>query len=336
MFSYATKVLMALTGAALVAAGVFYAVVGGRAGAVLMLMLSLAAFFALVAVLGARVLDIAPDVPADAGPPEPNAHTPGPAATGSGWPVISAGALTLLAVGVATNSTVLIAGLIAVALAALGWFSKAWADHPTWTPRVSGRVVERFVAPLGLPVGGTVLAAVIAISISRILLATDIAIAPWISLVVAIAVLGACAWVASRPRMASTILSAMAVVAGVAMLGAGAVGAAQGEREFHKPHKDEPVVIHAKDSNFEEKRVEATPTHDNKILIEFVNEDPDVYHNVALYAGEEFNAEAVWNGQGFPGIAEKDYSFDAPKAGSYTFRCDFHANMVGTFVVQGG
>ena len=335
MFSYPTKVLTALTVAAALAAGVFYAVVGGRAGAVLFLMLSLAGFLALCAVIGARVIDIAPDVPADAGPPEANAHTPGPAATGSVWSMLAAAAFALLAVGAATNSAVLITGIIAVCLASLGWFAKAWTDHPTWTPRVSGRVSDRFVAPLMLPVGGTMLAALIAISISRILLATSVDIAPWISLVVAIAILGACAWVASRPRMASTILSAMAAVAAVAMVGAGAVGAAQGEREFHKEHEPEPVVIHAKGSNFVEKRVEAA-IHDDKIHIEFVNEDEEIFHNVALYESEAADAEPVWNGAGFPGHDEREYSFEAPDPGTYAFRCDFHANMVGTFVVQGG
>jgi plastocyanin len=336
VFSYATKVLMALTGAAMVGAGVYYAVEGGRAGAVLMLMLSLAAFFGLLVVIGAKVLDIAPDVPADAGPPEANAHTPGPAATGSLWPLLAAAALGLLAVGAATNAVVVYAGVIAVVLASIGWFSKAWADHPTWTPRVSGRVTERFVSPLTLPVGGTVLAALIAISISRILLATDVEIAPWISLVVAIAILGACAWVASKPRMASTILTAMAVVAGVAMVGAGAVGAAQGEREFHKEHEEEAVEIHAKDNNFAEKRVTAKITHDHEILIDFENDDEDVFHNVALYETEAPNAAPIWNGEGFPGPNTKHYAFEAPTPGSYAFRCDFHSNMVGTFEVVGG
>lgn len=336
MFSYATKVLMALTGAALVGAGVYYAVEGGRSGAVLMLMLSLAAFLGILVVVGARVVDVAPHVPADAGPPEASAHTPGPAAQGSGWPLLTAAAVTLLAVGAAVGPVVVYAGLIALILTAIGWFSRAWADHHSWTPRIRGRVTERFVSPLTLPLMGTALAALIAISISRILLATDVKIAPWISLVVAVAILGACAWVASRPRLASTILTAMAVVAAVAMVGAGAVGAAQGEREFHKEHKDEPVDLAAKDNNFNEKQVTAKITHDNEILIHFENEDRDVFHNVALYESAEADAAPIWNGAGFPGIDDRHYAFEAPKPGSYTFRCDFHSNMVGTFVVEGG
>lgn len=335
MFSYATKVLGALTGAALVTAAVYYAVEGGRAGAVLLLLVSAAAFLALLTVVSTGVTDIAPHVPADAPPPERNAHTPGPAATGSGWPVITAGALVVLAVGVATNEVVVYFGVAAVALAALGWFSKAWADHPTWTPRIEGRVVDRFVAPLTTPLGTTLLAVFIAISLSRPLLAADVAVAPWISLVVAIAILGACAWLALRPRVGPSAVTGLAVVGALAMVGTGIAGAAQGEREYHhKGHEEKAVAIAAKNNTFTKDRVEATLDH-GEVVVEFHNRDPEVFHNVALYDGPEESAPAVFNGMGFPGPETLTYRIKVD-AGEYTFRCDFHVNMVGTFVVGGG
>lgn len=336
MFSYATKVLAALSGAALITAAVYFGVQGDRSGAVLLLLLSLAAFVGVVTVAAAGVTDIAPYVPADAPPPERNAHTPGPAATGSGWPIISAGAVLLLAVGVATNEVVVYFGVAAVVLAALGWFSKAWADHPTWTPRVEGRVVDRFVAPLTTPIAMTALTAVIAISLSRPLLASDVAVAPWISLVVAVAILGVSAWAAVRPRVGPSALTILAVVAGLATVGGGIAAAAQGEREFHhKAHAVEPTEITAENNEFLEERVELKPTDHGTVLVEFHNLDRDVFHNVAVYDGEDLSAPALFNGEGFPGIETKTYEFEI-RAGRYTFRCDFHVNMVGTFVVGGG
>jgi plastocyanin len=333
VFSYATKVLMALCGSALVGAAVFYAAVGGRAGAVLMLFLSLAALLAMLTVIAAGVRDIAPFVPADAPPPEPRASTPGAPATGSGWPLFSAAAVTLLAEGAATESVVLISGLIAVGLAALGWFSKAWSDHPTWTPRVSHRITDRFVAPVGLPVGGFLLAALIAVSFSRILLASSEKVAPLVALVGAVLVLGACAWVASRPRLASSALIALSALAGVSLVGAGIAGATQGERPFEKHEKVEPAEITAKGTNFLEKQVQVPSTGD--VTIRFTNDDAGTYHNVAVYKGDGAEAEVVFNGEGFPGIRRKTYAFKAPAAGTYQFRCDFHANMVGTLIVGG-
>ena len=333
MFSYATKVLTALTGSALIGAGVFYGVVGERSGAVLLVFVGIAALLALVTVVGSGIVDIAPFVPADAPAPERRATTPGEAARGSVWPLATAAAVGVLAVGAATNMAVVVAGIVAVVLASLGWFAKAWTDHPSWTPRVSGRVADRFVAPLGMPVGGFVLALIIAVSLSRVLLAIPEEVAPWIALAAAILVLGACAWVATRPRIASSALMALAAVAGVSMVGAGIAGASQGERKFEVHEHAEAIEVQAKDVNFVQKRLEAPAQ--TEVTIKFENEDDGIYHNVAIYQSDAADAAPIFNGKGFPGAKTDTYTFKTPAPGQYSFRCDFHANMVGKFVVGG-
>lgn len=334
MFSYATKVLIALTGSALVGAGVFYGVVGERSGAILLAFVGIAALAALLAVVGGGVVDVAPYVPADAPAPERRKTTPGEAGRASAWPLAAAAAVAVLAVGAATNAPTLDAGIVAVVLATLGWFAKAWTDHPTWTRRVSGRVNDRFVAPLGMPVVAFVTAAVIAISVSRILLAINEKVAPVIALSVAVLVLFACAWVASRPRVTSSALVALLAIAGVSVIGAGIAGATQGERRFEeKAPVAAPLVVHAKNVAFAEKRLEAPAN--KTVTLDFTNEDAGTYHNVALYSSDKADATALFNGRGIPGVKTEKYTFKTPGPGEYTFRCDFHANMVGTFVVGG-
>jgi plastocyanin len=334
VFSYATKVLTALTGSALVGAGVYYATVGEHAGALLLAFVGVAAVLALLTVVGSGVVDVAPHIPADAPAPERRKTTPGAAGKPSGWPLAAAGAMAVLATGAATNAAVLDAGIIAVLLASLGWFAKAWTDHPTWTPRVRSRISDRFVAPLGLPVGGFVMAAIIAISVSRILLAIPERVAPLIALVVAVLILGACAWVSTRPRIASSALIALSAIAGVSVIGAGIAGATQGERKFEeKAAPVEPLVVHAKNVNFMEKRLEAPAN--TEVTLRFTNEDAGTYHNVAVYQSATPDAAPIFNGRGFPGANTEKYTFKTPGPGQYTFRCDFHANMVGTFVVGG-
>jgi plastocyanin len=333
VFSYATKVLIALTGSAFIAAGVFYGVVGERSGAVLMVFVGIAALLALLTVTGSGVVDIAPDVPADAGAPDPQATTPGQPGRASVWPVLAAAAVAVLAVGLAVGPAMVYAGIIAVAVAALGWFGKSWTEHATWTPRVSSRVSDRFIAPLGFPVLGFLLAAVIAISLSRVLLAIPEKVAPWIALGVAIVVLMGCFWLASRPRIRSSAITLLAALAGVSMLGAGIAGATQGERKFEAHEHDEAVEVEAKDVNFTTKELVAPD--EEQIRLKFVNEDDEVYHNVAIYDSEAAEAKPIFNGEGFPGPDSRTYVFKSPGAGRYTFRCDFHANMVGTFVVGG-
>jgi plastocyanin len=333
VFSYATKVLTALTGMALVGAAVFYAFVGERSGAILMLFLAVSGLLVIITVEASGVRDIAPYVPGDAPAPQRHAVTPGEAAKGSIWPLLAAASVAVLAVGAATTEAVVYAGIIAVVLSSLGWFGRAWADHATWTPPVRERISDRFVAPLGLPLLGFALTAIIAISLSRVLLATSLEVAPWIALGVAVAILFGCAWVASRPRVASSALMALAALAGVSVLGAGIAGATQGERQFHPHHGDEPIEVVAKDTQFEEK--ELTAPAESLVTMKFKNLDKDVFHNVAIYTSPEPDAAPIYNGAGFPGIQTKTYKFKTPAPGTYAFRCDFHVNMVGTFVVGG-
>jgi plastocyanin len=335
VFSYATKVLMALTGSAFVGAAVYYGVVGEKSGALLMVFVGLAALLALLTVVASGVLDIAPQVPADAPAPERRATTPGEPARGSVWPLLTAAAAAILAVGAATETPVVVAGAVALFLCGLGWFGRSWADHHTFTEPVRRRVSDRFLAPLGSPVLGFALVALIAISLSRVFLAVSLEVAPWIALAVAVLILLGCAWVASRPRMGQSALMALAALAGVSTVGAGIAGATQGEREFHPHHTEEPIEVVAHNVQFEEK--ELTAPAGKEVTITFHNEDAGIYHNVAVYEGDAAEAPPIFNGAGFPGVATHTYKFTTPKqAGNYSFRCDFHANMVGTLVVEGG
>jgi plastocyanin len=332
LFSSATKLLLALTVAAIVGAIAVSASVDDKTAAVLFGFVAFASLSAAIAVMAGGITNIAPAVPADAPAPQRRATTPGAPARPSGWPLAAAAAVVLLAVGAATGVVTVYAGLIAVILTGFGWFAASWADHSTWTRRVRSRLIDRLLAPVGMPLGGFLLAAVVAISVSRILLAVPKDVSVIIALAVAVVLLLAFYWVASRPRMASSVLVALASLAGVSVVGAGIAGATQGEREFH-PHEPGPLVLNvvARNVQFEEKALTA-PAH-KKITIRFVNDDKAIFHNVAIYKGEGIEAVPEFNGEGFPGIKTMKYELETPDPGTYRFQCDFHANMTGTFTV---
>ncbi len=341
MFSLATKLLFSITGAALAYALGYGLAVGERSGTVLFLFLAAAA---LVAGLSTVVVhDIAPVVPDDAPPPQRRAATAGAGAQGSGWPLAAALALALLVSGAAIGIPVVVGGVVAVLAATAGWFARVWSAHPSWTPRAREQVSTRLLVPVGLPVAMVGLAVIIAISVSRILLAVPKNAAVAVALLLAVAILGACAWVASRPRLGSSALMAMAALAATSMLGAGIAGAVAGEREFHPHGRDETVVrIKAENIQFDRETIRIESQRD--VIIEFENED-EVFHNVAVYGWESaealeqalatgLGARPIFNGSGFAGPAERGYRFRVPPPGTYTFLCDFHpVNMVGTLVV---
>lgn len=333
MLSLVSKLLLAVSGVGLVLALAYAVAVDERSGTMLFVFLAAAALVAAVATAGSAVPDHAPPVPADAPPPQRRATTTGSPARGSGWPAGAALATALLAGSAAVGGPVVLTGVIAVVVATAGWFAKVWSEDPTWTPRVRERVSMRLLVPVGLPVAMFLLTATIAISVSRILLAVSKNAAVLIALVVAIAILGACAWVATRPRVGSSAVLALVALATVSVAGAGITGVAAGEREFHV-HEEHGEVVHIRAEEVKFDKSTITVPAAEKVEIEFVNEDEGVYHNVAVYEGDAPDAAPVFNGEGFAGHDERTYVLETPPPGAYVFVCDFHPNMKGAFVVE--
>ncbi|MCA1830110.1 MAG: cupredoxin domain-containing protein [Actinomycetota bacterium] len=89
------------------------------------------------------------------------------------------------------------------------------------------------------------------------------------------------------------------------------------------------VQVTAKNVAFD-KSCLAAPAN-TAFTVTFDNEDAGTPHNLAILnngaavAGDRFDP--------FNGVATKNFNFAALAAGTYTFHCEVHANMTGTFVV---
>ncbi|MDQ3756881.1 MAG: cupredoxin domain-containing protein, partial [Actinomycetota bacterium] len=248
------------------------------------------------------------------------------------WPLLAALDVGVVAVGAAVDDSIVYAGVVMSIASALGWFGRAWSEHPSWTPRLRERVDYRFVVPLGLPVGMILLTLVIAVSFSRVLLATSKDASAAIALVVAVTILAGMWAIAVRPGVRSSALAVLAGLAGISVVGAGIAGAAQGERHFeHHGHEVPEVEVVAEDVAFEQDEI-VLPAEEH-VRIVLTNHD-DVFHNVAIYEGDGPEAVPIFNGEGFPGEETRTYELKTPESGTYTFVCDFHANMKGQFIVE--
>ena len=333
MLSPVSRFLLAVSLTAAATGILYQSVVDERAGTALLLTLAVAALLATIATAGGSVPDDAPFVPSDAPPPERRATTTGSPPRGSAWPGGAALAVAVLGTTAAAGGPVVLVGVAAVLVAAFGWFGKVWSEDPSWTPRLHERISMRLLVPLGLPVLMFALAATIAISLSRILLAVDKDASVAIAFAAALTILGACSWVATRPRVTSSAVFALVAIAVVAMAGAGITGVAAGEREFH-PHEGHGEAVHLRAKNVKYSLDKITVKAGEKVTVDFHNGDADVYHNMAVYEGDGPDAAPVFNGEGFPGDDEREYTFKAPPAGAYVFVCDFHPNMKGTLVAE--
>ena len=329
----ATKAFAALMGLGIAVGLGFEIAVGESSGTVLLVALGLAAGAAalVVAVLGGR--DVAPVVPADAPPPGAGASTPGPPARGSAFPGLCALGLGLAAVGAATGPAVMVLALVVTAAGAAGWFGQAWREHPAWTPRVRERVRYRLLVPAALPFAMLGLAAAIAIGVSRILLTVSEKAAVGVALTLAVALLVAFFFLASRPRLGRSALTGLVVMAVLAVGGAGIAGATRGERQIEKvPAGPEAIHVTAHNIRFDLTEMTMAPG----VVVVFRNRDTGVFHNVAFYAQNPDGGQgrALFNGQPID-RGQVTYHPPTPPPGSYLFACDFHANMRGTLIVSG-
>ena len=335
MLNPASKLLLAVAAAGGAMGLLYHVAVDERAGMALLLALGLAGLTLAIVVSGAAVPDEAPLVPADAPAPERRAATTGSPARGSGWPAFAALSVAVLGAAAAAGGPAVALGVILVLVAAAGWFAKAWSEDPLWSPRLRERLSFRLLVPVGLPALAFLLAAAIAVSLSRILLAVSKNAATGIALVAALAILTACAWVAARPRVTSSAILTLAALAVLSTAGAGITGVAAGEREFHHPGGEdhaEPVHVVAEGVKFDTGEIKV-PAEEH-VEIEFDNHDVDVFHNIAVYESEAPDAEPIFNGEGFAGDDHRTYELETPEPGTYFFVCDFHPNMKGAFITE--
>ena len=118
------------------------------------------------------------------------------------------------------------------------------------------------------------------------------------------------------------IVTSMALVA-VACGGGGDQGGGDGGGET--------VQLAAKDISFDTDEIMLTAGA--QTTVEFDNQD-DLPHNFAI-SQDESAETAIFQGDIVEGPNTTEYSFTAPDAGTYFFRCDVHPNqMTGTVVVE--
>jgi plastocyanin len=335
MLNLAAKVFAALATVALIAAVGYGVVVGDRAGADLLAILgggfAVAATVVALAVTNDTPKPVAADAPA---PERRNAYTAGDAPAGSAWPFVAGVVAAAIALGVAAGASWLAVAIAAAVIPTTGWLAQTWRAHPSFSPPVRERVVERLLAPIAMPVLCTLGALFIAAMISRVLLAVSTT-ASWVTaLVLAAGLLAALWYVSTRPRLQPSALVGLGVVGVLAMTAAGAIGARAGEREFH-PHEPEHPVAHLDAENTQFSLDKLTFPARETVEIKLRNRDAEL-HNVAFYTSTEPGAKPIWAGAPAVAHGRKHYETTTPDAGTYAFVCDFHPTMTGELVITEG
>ena len=159
------------------------------------------------------------------------------------WPIASALSVGVIAVGLVVNEVVFVAGLIALFICAFEWLIQAWADRATGDPVENKRLRDELMTPIELPIGGLLIAAVVVVSMSRILLTVSKTGAVVAGGIIAAVFFAVAVAISFTPKLPKRAIGGVIALGAVGMIAAGIVSAANGERDFH--HGEEHEEDHA-------------------------------------------------------------------------------------------
>ena len=272
----------------------------------------------------------------DQAPPSDGAgHSTG-SQLAAAWPVMAAVGVGVAVVGLATGGLLLYLGLLLVVAAGVEWMVQAWAERATPDPDQNRSLRNRLMYPIEIPVLAAAAIAVVIVAFSRVLLAVSRVGSTVVAIVVAVLILGAAFLVTSRPRLSSSLLTAVVGIGVLGLLGGGIVGAVAGERSFEVHEGEE----HGGEGEGEGVAAEALISASNTsgydedlinvpvgvpITFTFENRQGGVQHNVHITEPEDLAQTDVITG---PASTTFEVTFEEP--GEYTFVCDVHPGMEGT------
>jgi plastocyanin len=328
MINTPAKILLSLAAFSGVTAVVYGVASGDRSGGVLLAAVMVAALFVSFAVMGSAGADPLDAPEDDEAAAAAVSYGPGDAARPSPWPLMTALAAGLVAVGAAEGPAFVVGGVVLALVVAGGWTAQVWTEHPAWTPRLGARLGQRVMVPGLLPVVALLTTALIAISLSRVLLAVSKDGSVVVAMVAALVILISCAVVAYRPRLGPGALVGLVVVGAVIAGTAGIFGAAAGERTIHPEGAEGPgFKIVARNTAFDKKRIVVPAA--KTVRVDFANDDT-IFHNFAVYTTD---GKPVFAGRPV-NHREEVLEMKIPAPGTYTFVCDFHPSMKGDLVAE--
>ena len=242
------------------------------------------------------------------GPPA-GVHIPGP----SFRPFLLALAAAVLVVGGVLNVSIFMGGVVMLVVALLGWLRDARAEYRETVRADATGHLENIPAPR-FPTGTLLLfGAILTLSV---LVAEGIV--PPREPAASVAA-------SPGPAAAGGGAAASASAAPAASAGAGApAGSAVPGAE---------VTLQLTASGIAYDTTELSAPANTPFQIDFTNNDAGIPHNVSIHEGSATGTE-VFKGEIFSGTGARTYDVPALPAGTYTFVCSVHPNMVGTLTVK--
>jgi MFS family permease len=160
-------------------------------------------------------------------------------------PALAAFGFVLMLVGLATQTPLYATvGLVVALVAGFVWTLRTWAERATGDDGANAELYHRFIDPLRTPVIAILSIAVVAIGLSRVLLAVSKTSSVLVFGVVAAVFFIVAAVLALRPSSARSVTTVLVIIGAIAVIIAGVLGAVSGERKFEE-HSTEQGALPA-------------------------------------------------------------------------------------------
>ena len=157
------------------------------------------------------------------------------------WPVVGAFGAGLVVLGLVISNVMFVAGLLVLLAVLVEWMVLAWSDRATGDPEANRLVRNRLMGPFEVPIAGALVVLGAVFAFSRLFLTSSQLGAVWVATGISVVVLVIAAVLAAKPRVSANVVAGVLSACAVAVVAAGVVAAARGERtiEHHEPHVEE-------------------------------------------------------------------------------------------------
>lgn len=214
-------------------------------------------------------------------------------------------------------------------------------------PDLVEEVRIRVPLPIVIPGVAVLVIGLLAFGFAQILLNVSKHVAVALALVMAVNVLGACAYVALKPtKMTSAtwaelfVVLTYPIIIGVVLTQTGIAGTSDEHEEGHAPTAVESeappgepsteIALTAVDIAWDKE--ELTVVAGEPLTVTVDNEDPTP-HNFSIYEDESLDTD-IYIGDNIAASASFEAEIDPLKKGEFYFQCDLHPAMRGTLTAE--
>jgi plastocyanin len=214
-------------------------------------------------------------------------------------------------------------------------------------PDLVEEVRVRVPLPIVIPAVAVIVIGAVAFGISRILLNVPSHVAVALALVMAVNVLGACAYVALKPTPMTSgtwaelfVVLTYPVIIGIVLTQTGIAGSEEhaaaapheGQQQTQAAPAEPTAELQIAAVDLEWDTEELLAVADEPLTVAVENEDPTP-HNFSIYEDDSLEKE-LFIGENIAPSASSEEEIDPLAAGEYYFQCDLHPSMNGTLTAE--